>query len=75
MMINSLVPLGYWGEAVNTAVFLHKGSTNEDLTTRADHDGSQISYRTPYDMLHTFGKPSHDKDGNKMSYKAPLQQL
>jgi len=39
MMIDSQAPLVFWGEAVNTAVYLHQRTPNEDLTKRDDRDG------------------------------------
>jgi hypothetical protein len=75
MMIDSQAPLGFWGEAVNTAVYLHQRTPNEGLTKRDDRDGYQAPYPTPYEMLQAFGKPSHNNDGNEISYKAPLHHL
>jgi len=42
---------------------------------RHDRDGYQTPYPTPYKMVQAFGKPSHDNDGNEISYKAPLHHL
>ena len=75
MMVHSQMPLVFWGEAVNTAVYLGQQTPNEGLTKRDDRDGNQAPYPTPNEMLHAFGKPSHDNDGTKISYKAPLHQL
>jgi hypothetical protein len=75
MMIDSQAPLVFWGEAVNTAVYLHQQTPNEGLTKRDDRDGYQAPYPTPYEMLQAFGKPSHNNDGNEISYKAPLHHL
>jgi len=75
MMIDSEAPVQFWGEAVNTAVYLHQQSPNEGLTIRDDRDGYKAPYETPYEMLHAFGKPAHDKAGNKISYKAPIHHL
>jgi len=75
MMIDSQPPLVLWGEAVNNAVYLHQGTPNEGLTKRDDRDGYQAPHLTPYEMLQAFGKPSHDNDGNDISYKAPLHHL
>jgi len=74
-MIHSQAPLVFWGEAVNTAVYLYQWTPNEGLTKRYDHNGYQAQYPTPYEMLQAFGKPSHDNDGNEISYKAPLHHL
>jgi len=32
-------------------------------------------FSTPYEMLHAFGKTTHDDAGNKISYKAPIHHL
>jgi len=71
MMIDSQAPVQFWGEAINTAVYLHQRSPNEGLK-RTDRDGYQAPYETPYEMLHGFGKPTHDADGNEISYQASL---
>jgi len=75
MMIDSQAPIQFWGEAVNTAVYLHQRSPNEGLKRKNDHDGYQAPYETPYEMLHGFGKPTHDADGNEISYQASLHNL
>jgi len=74
MMIDSQAPIQFWGESVNTAVYLHQRSPNEGLK-RNDHDGHQVLYETPYEMLHGFAKPTHDADGNEISYQASLHNL
>jgi hypothetical protein len=75
MMIDSQAPIQFWGEAVNTAVYLHQRSPNEGLKRKNDRDGYQAPYEMPYEMLHGFGKPTHDADGNKISYQASLHNL
>jgi len=75
MMIDSQAPLVFWGEAVNTAVYLHQRTPNKGQTKRDDRDGYQAPYPTPYEMLQAFGKSSHDNDGNEMSYNPPLHHL
>jgi hypothetical protein len=75
MMIYSQASIQLWGEAVNTAVYLHQRSPNEGLKRKNDRDGYQAPYETPYEMLHGFGKPTHDANGNKISYQAPLHNL
>jgi len=75
VIIDSQAPIEFWGESVNTAVNLHQRSPNEGLSKRDDRDGYNAPYEMPYEMLHAFGKPTHDDDGNKISYKAPLQHL
>jgi len=75
MIIDSQAPVQSWGEAVNTAVYLHQRSPNEGLKRINDRDGYQAPYKTPYEMLHGFGKPTHDADGNEISYQAPLHNL
>jgi len=74
MMIDSQAPVQFWGGAVNTTVYLHQRSPNEGLK-RNDRDGYQAPYETPYQMLHGFGTPTHDANGNKISYKASLHNL
>jgi hypothetical protein len=66
MMIDSQAPIQFWGEAVNTAVYLHQRSPNEGLK-RSDRDGYKVLYETPYEMLHGFGKLMHNADGNEIS--------
>ena len=68
MIIDSQAPVQFWGEAVNTAVYLHQRSPNEGLKRKNDRNGYQTPYETPYEMLHGFGKPMHDADGNEISY-------
>jgi len=72
MMIDSQALQVIWGEAVNTAVYLHQRTPNEDLTKRDECDRYQAPYPTPYELLHAFGKPSHNNDSNKIWFKAPL---
>jgi len=74
MMIDSQAPMQFWGEAVNTTVYLHQSSLNEGLR-RSDRDGFQASYKMPYEMLHGFGQCTHDAKGNKISYQASLHNL
>jgi len=75
MMIDSQAPIQFWGEAVNTAVYLHQRSPNKGLKRKNDHDGYQAPHETPYEMLHGFGKPTHDADGNEISYQASPHNL
>jgi hypothetical protein len=75
MTLDSQVPHVFWGEAVNTAVYLHQRTRNEGITRRHHHIGYQAPYSTPYAMLHASGKPSHNNDSNTIPYKAPLQHL
>jgi hypothetical protein len=65
MMIDSQAPIQFWGEAVNTAVYLHQRSLNE-CVKRNDRDGYEAPYEMPYEMLHGFGKPTHDADSNNI---------
>jgi hypothetical protein len=60
MMIDSQAPVQFWGEAVNTAVYLHQRSPNEGSTKQDNRNGFKAPYETPYEMLHAFGKPAHD---------------
>jgi hypothetical protein len=75
MMIDSQAPLVFWGEAVNTAVYLHQQTPNKGLTKRDDRNGYQAPYSTAYEMLLAFGKPSHNNHGNEISFKAPVHHL
>ena len=75
MIIDSKGPVQFRGEAVNTAVYLHQRSPNEGLRRKNHRDGYQAPYETPYKMLHLFGKPTHNTDGNEISYQAPLRNL
>ena len=75
MMINSQTAIQLWGEAVRNAVYLHQRSLIEGLKSKNDCDGYQAPYKMPYQMLHEFGKPTHDADGNKISYQASLYNL
>jgi hypothetical protein len=74
MMIDSQAPIQFWGEAVNTAVYLHHRSLNEGLK-RNDHDDYQAPYETPDEMLYGFGKPPHDPDRYEISYRASYHNL
>ena len=65
MMVDSQAPLEFWGEAVGTAVYLRRLTPNEGLTKRDDRDGYTAAYETSYEMLHAYGKPAVDQDGNK----------
>jgi hypothetical protein len=75
MMIDSQAPIQLWGEAVNTEVYLHQRSPNDGLKRNDDHDGYKAPYETPYEMLHGFGKPMYDADGNEISYQASFHNL
>jgi len=77
MILDSQAPLEVWGEAINTAVYLHHRMPNEGLTKRDDSDGYKAPYETPYEMLQSYGKhesekPLDDPTRKKISYKAPL---
>ena len=74
MLIDSQAPVHFWGEAVFTAVYLHRCSPN-CLTKRDDRDGYKTLYETPYEMLQIYGKPTVGKEGNAVSYKAPIHHL
>ncbi|KAF8535468.1 hypothetical protein BDD12DRAFT_892768 [Trichophaea hybrida] len=47
-----------------------KDIQNEGLAKRDNRDGYKAPYETPNEMLHAFGKPTHDDDGNKISAEA-----
>jgi len=74
MMNDSQAPIQFWGEAVNTAVYLHRRSLNKGLE-RNDCNGYQAPYEMQYQMLHGFGKPTPDATGNKISYQPSLHNL
>jgi hypothetical protein len=74
-IIDSQAPLVCWGDAVDTAVYLHQRTPNEGLTKTDDHNDYTAPYSTPYEMLHAFGNPSRNNDRNEISYKAPLHHL
>jgi len=69
MMIDSQAPIQ--GEAVNTAVNLHQRSRNEGLK-RIDHHGYEAPDETQYNILHGFGKPTHNDISSKISKQASL---
>jgi len=75
MMIDCEAPFVFWGEAVNTAVYLHQRTPNEGLTKTDDHAGYQAPYPTPQELFQAVGKPSHNTDDNEISYKVPFHQL
>jgi hypothetical protein len=80
MIIDSQVPHIFWGEAVNTAVYLHQQTPNEGLTKRDDRDGYKAPYETPFEMLHSYGKPEYDTPPEDCTrkmicYKASLHHL
>jgi len=60
MMIDSQAPVQIWGDAVKTAVYLHERPLNKGLKRQNDHDGNQEPYKTPFKMLHGFGKSMHE---------------
>ena len=62
MMLDSHASIEFWGEAVNTAVYLHQQTPNESLRREQQH-------LTPYEMLHAHGKPISDNDGNEIHTK------
>ena len=80
MILDSQAPLDSWGEAINTAVYLHQHLPNEGLTKGDDRDGYKAPYETPYKMLHSCGQPKYDKLPDdptrmKISNRAPLHHL
>jgi hypothetical protein len=72
IMVDSQVPCGLRGEAVNTAVELHQRPPNEGQTKRDVRNRYQSPYPTPYEMLNVFGKPSRNTNSNEISYYVPL---
>ena len=75
MLIDSQAPVHLWGKAVFTVVYLHQCSPNNGLIKRDNQDGYKAPYETPYEILQAYGKPAIDKDGNAISYKAPIHHL
>ena len=73
--IESPAPVLIWGEAVNTAVYLHQRSPNEGLKRKNDRNGYQELYEMPHDMLHGFVKPTPDADSNMILYQGILNNL
>jgi hypothetical protein len=51
MMIDSQALIGFWREAVYTAVYLHQ---------RENRDGYHSPNMKSYQILHTFRKPTHN---------------
>jgi hypothetical protein len=51
MIMDSQAPVQFWGEAVNTALYLHQRSLNDSLN-RCYRDGYQALFETPYKLLH-----------------------
>jgi len=74
MMNDSPAPIQFWGEAGNTAVYLHQGLLNEGRK-RNDRDGYKVADETPYEILNEFCKPTHDAVGNKISDQTSLHNL
>jgi hypothetical protein len=74
MMVDSQAAIQFWGEAVNTTVYLHQRSPNEGLN-RNDHSGYKAPYKMPYEMLQGFGKPTHDAEGNEILYQPSLHNV
>jgi len=75
MMNDSQAPNQFWGEAVNTSVYLHQRSPDKSLKRQNDGDAHQAPYETPYTMLHGFGNPTPNADGNKISYHASVHNV
>jgi len=75
MMIASQAPVRFWGEAVNTAVYLHQRSPMEVMKTQNNSDAYQAPCKMQYEMLHQFGTPTHIADGNEISYRASLHNF
>jgi len=61
LMINSLIPILFWGEAVNTTVYLHQRSPNKGLKSN-DNNSYKALYEMPYKMLYGFGKTKHHRE-------------
>jgi len=80
MILDSQEPHVFWGEAVNTAVYLHQRMPNEELTKRDDRERYKAPYETPHEMLNSYGKPEYDKPPidltrKPIDYTAPQDHL
>jgi hypothetical protein len=75
MIIDSQAPVQFWGEAVNTTVYLHQRSPNEGLERTTDLDGYQAQYKMAYKMLHGLRNAMHNANDNKILYQASLHNL
>ena len=64
IMIDSKVPVLFWGEAVNTTVYLHQRSLSEGLKRTNARNGYQAQYPMPHKMLHRVGKPTPNAHSN-----------
>jgi len=64
LMIESQAPIQFWGEAVNTASYLHQRTPSAALNSK-----------TPYEVLNGYGKPEKDENGKPIDYKALLHHL
>ena len=71
MMIDFQAPIQFWGEAVNSTVYLQQRSPNEGQK-RSNHDGYQAPYEMSYEMLDGFGIPLYDINGNKILFYPSL---
>ena len=74
MMNDSQAPIQFWGEAGNTAVYIHQGLLNEGRK-RHDRDGYKVADKMPYGILNECRKPTHDADGNEISYRTSVHNL
>jgi len=63
-MIESQSPIQFWGEAVNTASYLHQRTPS-----------AALNGKTPYEVLNGYGKPEKDENGKPIDYKASLHHL
>jgi hypothetical protein len=80
MVLDSQAPHKFWGEAMNTAVYLHQRMPKECLTMRDDREGYKAPYESPYKMLNSYGMPEYDKLADDttckpINYTAPLDHL
>jgi hypothetical protein len=57
MILDSQARLEFWGKAVNMAAYLHQHMPNEGLIRHDDLDGYKAPYDTPYEVLHSYGRP------------------
>jgi len=74
-MIDCQAVVQFWGEVVNTAVYLHQRSPNEGLNRKTDRDGYQVPYNMPHEELHRFGEYMPDADGNNILFEGTLRNL
>lgn len=74
-IINTQAPFQFWGEAVNTKVYLHQGSPNQGLKRINDRNPYQVPFKTPYQVVDGYQTPTHSANGHEISYQATFPVL